>query len=294
MNLDELRAFLAVAEAGSIAGAARIAQTPRASLRRRIDELEARAGTALLHRTRNGATLTEAGATLAEKASGILEQTNALLRSLRDVGTEPAGTLRLMLPVGLPPALVVTLFRVLRSTLPDLRFEASYADDPTRTPLDGIDAMVHFGDVMLGDQWTTLRLMTIREWLVASPAYLDERGRPAVVADLGRHELLSWAAPGRPIDRWPTLDDRSFAVRPVAVSADIHLVRHLAAAGLGIALVPDAEVPDPTLGEHALETVLTEQVGAVTSFCLSTPTLLVDVPRVRRLLDLVRAFTGAL
>ncbi len=62
MNLDELRAFVAVAETGSIVAAARSLNFARATLRRRLDELEARAGLPLLYRTAQGVTLTEAGA----------------------------------------------------------------------------------------------------------------------------------------------------------------------------------------------------------------------------------------
>lgn len=294
MDLDELRAFLAVAEAGSLAGASKRARTPRASLRRRIDELEARAGTQLLNRTRNGATLTEAGELLAGKATTILEQASALLRSLRDVGAEPTQPLRVAMPVGLPPATLATLFPLLRSALPDMRFEATCSGDPLAERLESLDAVVHFGEPQLRDAWITSRLVTVREWLVASPAYLDARGRPRSIVDLSGHDLLSWSAPGRPVDRWPALDERTFGVRPIVVSPDIHALRYLAAAGQGIALVPDAEVPDPALREDALEIVLEDRVGAATSLCLSIPKVLEDVPRVRRLLELVRGFAGAI
>ncbi|MGB5311463.1 MAG: LysR family transcriptional regulator, partial [Polyangiales bacterium] len=49
MNLDELRAFVAVSETGSIVAAARSLNFARATLRRRLDELEARAGVPLLY-----------------------------------------------------------------------------------------------------------------------------------------------------------------------------------------------------------------------------------------------------
>jgi DNA-binding transcriptional LysR family regulator len=48
MNLDELRALIAVVDTGSMIAASKVTRMPRVSLRRRLDELEARAGVALL------------------------------------------------------------------------------------------------------------------------------------------------------------------------------------------------------------------------------------------------------
>ena len=60
MDLVEVSAFLAVAETGSFAAAAQKLGCPRTTLTRRIDALEARAGTKLLERGRSGAKLTAA------------------------------------------------------------------------------------------------------------------------------------------------------------------------------------------------------------------------------------------
>ena len=103
MDLEELRAFLAVAETGSFLTAAKSLRLSRATLRRRIDQLEARAGVLLVDRTRMGAALTEAGSVLAARGRLMVQEASALLESVREAGAEPSGTLRVQLPVGLPP-----------------------------------------------------------------------------------------------------------------------------------------------------------------------------------------------
>ena len=75
----------------------------RATLRRRIDQLEARAGVHLVDRTRLGAPLTEAGKVLAARGRLMVNEASALLASVREAGSEPAGELRVLLPIGLPP-----------------------------------------------------------------------------------------------------------------------------------------------------------------------------------------------
>ena len=87
MNLDELRAFLAVAELGSMAAAAERLGLSRATLRRRVNALEARAGVDLFERDHQGARLTLAGAVLQRRGAALLDESQALLRSLS--GYEP-------------------------------------------------------------------------------------------------------------------------------------------------------------------------------------------------------------
>ena len=88
MDLEELRAFLAVADTGSFLTAAKSLRLSRATLRRRIDQLEARAGVLLVDRTRAGATLTEAGSVLATRGRQMVQEASAL--SIRSaVGCRP-------------------------------------------------------------------------------------------------------------------------------------------------------------------------------------------------------------
>src|SRR5262245_5182072 len=101
MDLEELRAFLAVADTGSFLTASKSLRLSRATLRRRIDQLEARAGVLLVDRSRAGAGLTEAGTILAGRGRLMIQEASALIDSVRELGSEPSGVLRILLPVGL-------------------------------------------------------------------------------------------------------------------------------------------------------------------------------------------------
>jgi DNA-binding transcriptional LysR family regulator len=106
MNLDELRAFLAVVDGGSLAAASTALRFPMATLRRRIDELEVRMGVKLLVRSRQGAVPTSAGSVLASKARSILSEVQSLAELVRVADIEPSGDLVLAVQQGLPPQLV--------------------------------------------------------------------------------------------------------------------------------------------------------------------------------------------
>ncbi|MGZ3460964.1 MAG: LysR family transcriptional regulator, partial [Archangium sp.] len=130
MNLDELRAFLAVAETGSFFNAARRLKLSRATLRRRIDELEVRVGVPLLERTSLGASVTDAGALLAARGRLIVQEASTLLATISELGTAPSGLVRIMLPVGLPPHLLTPLFARVSSRYPRLNFRVRFGNDP--------------------------------------------------------------------------------------------------------------------------------------------------------------------
>src|SRR5262245_28360838 len=120
MDLEELRAFLQVVEQGSFLAAADALTVSRTTLRRRVGSLEVRAGVPLLESTQQGVVLTDAGRVLAARGRMLEEEANALIASVREVGQEPSGVLRIALPVGLPPHVLAPLLVAVRATYPRL------------------------------------------------------------------------------------------------------------------------------------------------------------------------------
>ncbi len=152
------------------------------------------------------------------------------------------------------------------------------------------DVVAHFGRPPPDLGWVTHEMLQLREWLVASPAYLKARGRPASIADLATHDLLSWSVGGPAVTRWPTLDGLEFRVEPVLVLPDVHALRALAVQGLGVALVPEGEVPDPHIPDNALEPVLPDVVGRVTPLSVSVSPSRAGNARSRAVIEAARVF----
>ena len=69
MDIEDLRTFVAVADAGGISAAARRLGVSKSIVSRRLFRLEAELGIQLLSRTTRGAALTEAGATFRDHAA---------------------------------------------------------------------------------------------------------------------------------------------------------------------------------------------------------------------------------
>ncbi|WP_437966787.1 LysR family transcriptional regulator [Sorangium sp. So ce260] len=289
LDLEELRAFIAVVEAGSYLGAARALNTSRTTLRRQVASLEARAGVALLESVRHGVLPTDAGQVLARRGRGMMQEAGALLASIREVGDAPSGTLRVVLPVGLPPHVLTPLFAAVRTAYPRLHFHCRFSNDPLGEALTDIDIAVHFGEDAPRGQWISHVVLRVREWLIAGRAYLERRGTPQTIEDLKHHELFAWQAPGEDATIWRTRRGASFTVAPALIATDIHFIRHCCISGLGIGLVPDALLPDPGLSPDVLVPVLPDVVGQERPVRISVPEVLSEIPKIKMLIEHVRA-----
>ena len=292
MDLEELRAFVAVAEEGSYLAAADSLGMSRTTLRRKVDALEARAGVALLQGTPRGVVLTDAGHALAAQGRRMMQEMRAVLSSVREIGGEPRGTLRVVLPVGMPPFVMTQLYGVLRVTFPDLDYDVRFSNDPIREPLDDVEVAVHFSDGSPGAAWVSHAILAFQDRLLASREYLASRGCPSSPEDLAQHELLAWLAPGADPHTWPLRGGGHVHVRPKLVSTDAHHVRSCAAAGLGIGYVPDAPIPEPE-GAAPLVAVLENRIGKVRTLYVSVPKVLAAVPKLRAVLERTHRYLGS-
>ena len=95
-DLADLRLFLNVVEAGSITRGAERTHLAIAAASTRIRNMEAALGTALLHRERQGTTLTEAGRTLVHHARILLQQADRMQGDLGQHAEGIRGQIRLL------------------------------------------------------------------------------------------------------------------------------------------------------------------------------------------------------
>lgn len=292
MNLEALRSFLAVVETGSILAASERLNLPRATLRRRIEELEATVGTPLLTRSPQGARVTEAGAVVVEQGRNIVKEMEALLCSVRGSAADPTGTVRIMLPVGLPPRILTLLLQAMRKLYPRLTVQLVFASPPMSAFPDHVDAVISLGMPQNEGSWKAHECLRFRERLLASPGYLERAGTPTTIKELEHHTLLSWEGPDANPHIWPTLNGSSFRVEPALISADIHFLRHCLANGLGIGLVPDPGLRGDDVS-HELVPVLAHCVGRERAAYLVVPGALSQLPKIKALIELAELLSGA-
>jgi len=94
MEIDDIRAFVAVADAGSVSAAARELFLTQPAVTRRLQRLESAMGAPLLDRRRRPFALTRAGQVAIERCRGLLASFHEL-RAVAGEGRQPGGELRI-------------------------------------------------------------------------------------------------------------------------------------------------------------------------------------------------------
>src|SRR5712675_421828 len=118
--LDDLRALVEFAQAGSIARAAvRLFRTPSA-ITRQVQRLEAALGAELLDRSVKPPRLNSLGSRVLEQARDLLQRTEAL-KSVASTDTEPHGLLRIGLSHPLAEGTLIRPILALTETYPRVR-----------------------------------------------------------------------------------------------------------------------------------------------------------------------------
>lgn len=281
-SADRLREFLSIIDEGSISSAARELDVPRATLSRRLSELESTLGVRLLHRGTRRLVLTPAGEELHRRARRVVAETEAAWASVRQLDDRPRGPLRVSIPD--TRAAEAELFLAFAEDYPEVRLEVSTDTRHVDLVAEGIDVAVRFGPVQ-DESLVARRLWVTRSLLVAAPAYLERRGAPKSTEALSDHDCITgFAGTSTPARRWPLIEGGHVAIAPRFSAASISLRLAAVERGLGIALLPTGAM-QAQLRAGSLVPVLEGIVGA------ETPASLVFVdreflpPRVRLFID---------
>lgn len=189
LNLNEVRMFVQVIRAGSFAEAARRLGVPPNTLSRRIRQLESGLDTRLMQRSTRKLTLTAAGSAFFERCApavdGVLEAGKALAGDSQTA----AGTVRIAAPADFLDFFQVEWVWQFLSAHPKVRLDFVLSDARADLIEEAIDVAFRGGAV--ADRLPVFRqLMSQSFKLVASPTYVQLRGKPGKLQDLNRHDCL--------------------------------------------------------------------------------------------------------
>src|ERR1700759_2105019 len=235
MDLEDLRTFVDVADAGGVSAAARRLGVSKSIVSRRLFRLEAELGVQLLARTTRGAALTEAGATFREHAARVRAEIDAAFETILPAG-ELRGRLRIAAPLSLGPTHLAPVFAEMARRHPLLNVHTSYSDRFVDIVGEGFDCAIRVG-YLDDSNLIARRVGPVHGKLVASPDYIREHGAPRTPDELLTHQALMQGA-----ETWQFIDgDKTISIHPQGrYKADNGTALAAAAvAGLGIAWLPD-------------------------------------------------------
>lgn len=284
-RLLTLEMFVAVANEGGFAAAARKLGSSPPAVTRGIAALEARLGTVLFHRSTRAVALTDAGAAFLEQARRILADLAGAERELRGAEAEPRGQLHLTAPVMFGRLHVLPVVGELMAQYRELVARMMLIDRNVRIVEEGIDVAVRIGP-LADSSLKAVRIGWVRQMLIASPAYLARRGAPARVADLAGHDLIAAMGP-RAAGEWQFASGRwRIEPRPRLVLNTVDGILAAAEAGLGIANLLSYQASAAVDAGRLISLLADEQPPALPVHLLFEPS--------RAHLPAVRSFVAAM
>jgi len=240
-QINEIAAFVAVAQTGSFTRAAEEQGSSKSNVGKAVQRLEARLGTRLFQRTTRAVRLTEDGETYLEAARAALDTLREAETQLASRRSEPAGRVRIDLPAGFG-RLLLPSFKALREKHPKITLDVALTDRMSDPIGEGWDVVVRIGALPEDSELTVRKLCDLRLGLYASPEYLAERGTPATANELGSHDAIVFRGPTGRLRPWSLHDGssvREFAPQAVLVLADGQALVEATVCGFGIAQILD-------------------------------------------------------
>ncbi|WP_232631295.1 LysR family transcriptional regulator [Methylobacterium sp. Leaf118] len=189
VTLERMRSFVRVAERGSLSAVARELGVGQSTVSRHVAELEGALGVTLLNRTTRRVTLTDEGRRYHAEARTILRLVDEATDGARSAGEGLTGTIRISCTAALGVRHVCRMLFAIQDRHPEIVVDLSLSDARIDLVQEAVDVAIRLG--ALAD--STMQCRTIglsRRVLVASRAYLAERGRPDRPEDLAGHTAI--------------------------------------------------------------------------------------------------------
>ena len=280
MDTQSLRLFLRIADLKSVSAAARDLSLSPASASARLVSLEKILGFRLFNRTTRAVALTTDGAEFLPYAQEALETLESGVSSIRGQGAVAQGPLRMTMPGSFGRMHIVPLLGEFQRRHPRVRLDLRMSDEVLDVVEGAYDLIIR--NAPLEDSSLVARkLAQDRRLVLASPAYLESHGTPAVPEDLLAHRCVVLSG----YTRWKFEAGQSVSVKPSLVVNDGEAMRALIEDGLGIGVLSEWIASRSLLAGRLVEVFPGNPVASETAIWALYPSNRIVAPKVRAMID---------
>ncbi|GJD64666.1 HTH-type transcriptional regulator DmlR [Methylobacterium frigidaeris] len=239
-DLNDYVTFAEVVAHGSFAAAGRALREPKSKLSRRVAALESRLGVRLIERSSRRFRVTEIGQTFYERCRAMMLEAERAEALVAEAQAEPHGRIRM----SCPPNLVKVVSAIVHEFLiryPRVRLQLVVTDRAVDLIEERIDVALRVRRELTTDASLTMRSLGHSRWiLVANPQTANELG--AEIGDLTAVATLGTSDDAGEVTWTLEREDGATHVlrhEPRMTCADYSALCDAAAAGLGVAFLPD-------------------------------------------------------
>ncbi len=242
-KLNDLIAFIAVAEEESFTRAAARLSISQSALSHTIKGLEDRLGLRLLTRTTRSVSLTEIGRKLYSSIAPRMQEIEYELDSLNALKEKPAGTIRISTAEHAARAVLWPRILDFMQRYPDIHIEMNVDNALADIVAEKYDAGVRLGESVDKDMIAVSISPPLRMAVVATPDYFKVHGIPMEPRDLAEHQCINFRLPtyGRLLV-WDFAKDGhevNVRVKGQFTVNKASFIREAVLEGVGIAYVPE-------------------------------------------------------
>jgi DNA-binding transcriptional LysR family regulator len=257
-TLSSIKVFRQVVESGSFIAAAERVDLSTAMVSKHVMHIEKRLGVRLLNRNSRKLSLTEPGRIYYERCKSILDDLEATELELGTLSTVPRGTLRITAPswAGGARRFAIMLANY-RRRYPEIVVDASFEDRVVDLVDEGYDLALRVarGPDSLAAGLVARPLAPATFYLAASQGYIERKGIPKSLEDIGQHEFVAIGN----LNALHLTSPTGVVEVPVPVVLRYRSMAGVAnavAAGIGIAPLPAIYFEDPAFKDSLIPVLM--------------------------------------
>lgn len=176
-QIQAMRIFVRVVEAGTFTRAADSLSLPKATVTKHVQALEERLRVKLLNRTTRRVTVTPDGAAYYDRTVRLLTDLDDIEASMTNARANPRGRLRIDVGTSVAQLLIIPHLAEFHARYPDIQVDLGVSDRTVDLIGDNVDCVIRGGE--LSDQSLVARRIGNLEFItVAAPDYLERKGTP--------------------------------------------------------------------------------------------------------------------
>jgi len=237
IDWNDIPYFLAVADSGTLTGAASKLSVNHSTVFRRINTLENKLGLRLFDRLPDGYSLTEAGASVVEHARLAESSIHSFERAVAGKDYQLSGEIRITAPPTLAIKYLVPCIAKFRTKHTGIKIDLIVSDaehDLSRREADlALRATNKPPEYLIGR-----RICELFWHAYASKRYLEKHGSPQKTQDLIHHQLVGAEESLLRVDAYKWFTENYPAENFVCNANDMITISSLCAQNLGITLLP--------------------------------------------------------
>lgn len=237
MDWNDLPFFIAIANHGTLAGAARELGVNHSTVFRRVNAFEKKLGVRVFERLPEGYVLTEAGEEILAHAHQAHESIHALERAAAGRDFQPSGHISITAPQNIATEYLAPCIAEFHAQYPAIQVEVAVSDadyDLSRRDAD----MALRASSQPPEHLIARKVVDLSWHLCGSKTYVKQAGSLTSLEQLNEHRLIGAAAELRRIPPFIWLHQQIPTAQMVSLSNSLDTMAAMVRAGLGLALLP--------------------------------------------------------